>query len=78
MNTQLDNLFLDDETIALLQKKNHFLAVGKNNEGETVLNVAVGLSGQNAVENAVIMGVNSFQKNVFVQNADAVKNAGLK
>ena len=78
MNTQLDNLFLDDETIALLQKKNHFLAVGKNNEGETVLNVAVGLSGQNAVENAVIMGVNSFQKNVFVQNADAVKNAGFK
>lgn len=62
MNTQLDDLFLDDETIALLQKKNHFLVVSKNNEGETVLNVAVGLSGQNSVENAVIMGVNSFQK----------------
>lgn len=77
INTQLDNIFFDDESVALLSKKDHVLGTYIDSEGNYMIDVAIGLRGQNAIDNAVYLGAQSFQESVFVANKELASQAGF-
>jgi len=78
IDNQIDNLFFDEETLALLSKENHVLGVYTDNDGVIMLDVAVGFKGENAIDNAVFLGMNSFQESIFVspKGREAAVQAG--
>ena len=66
IDNQIDNLFFDDETVALLSKQNHVLGVYTDSDGVLMLDVSIGLKGDNAIDNAVFLGMNTFQESIYV------------
>ena len=77
INTQLDNIFFDDDSIALLSKKDHVLGTYIDSEGNYIIDVAIGLRGQNALDNAVYLGAQSFQESVYVANKELADPSGI-
>jgi len=77
LDTQIDNLFFDDDTVALLSKDRHAMGVYTDNDGNIMLDVAVGLSGDNAVTNAAMIGMNAFQESIYVANRQLAIDAGF-
>ena len=66
VDSQIDNLFFTDETVGLLSKDGHVLGAYIDDDGILMLDVSVGLSGENAIDNAVFMGINAFQESIYV------------
>ena len=77
LDTQIDNLFFDDDTVALLSKDKHAMGVYTDKDGNIMLDVAVGLSGDNAMTNAAMIGMNAFQESVYVVNRQTAIDAGF-
>lgn len=77
LDTQIDNLFFDDDTVALLSKDKHAMGVYTDKDGNIMLDVAVGLSGENAMTNAAMIGINAFQESVYVVNRQTAIDAGF-
>ena len=78
INQQLDNIFFDEDTIGLLSKDKHVMGTYIDSDGNFMVDVAVGLSGENSVSNAVFMGMNAFQESVYIANKELAEKAGFK
>ena len=77
LNTQIDNLFFDDDTVALLSKDKHALGVYTDVDGNIMIDVSIGLTGENAISNGVMLGINAFQESIYVANKQAAIDAGF-
>jgi len=77
IDSQIDNVFMDDETIKLLSKDKHVLGSYVDDEGNFLLDVAIGLEGENAITNAVHMGANAFQESVYIANRALAEASGF-
>ena len=78
IDQQLDNIFFDDDTIALLSKDKHVMGTYIDDTGNFMVDVSIGLKGDNAVNNAVFMGMNAFQESVYIANRELAEKAGFK
>jgi len=76
VDAQIDNLFMTDETVALLSKQDHVLGTYFDDEGNFLLDVSIGLKGDNAVVNAVHMGANAFQESIYIANKELAEKSG--
>ena len=77
IDEQLDNIFFDDDTVSLLSKDKHVLGTYIDNEGNFMVDVSIGLVGDNAVSNAVFMGMNAFQESVYIANRELAEKSGF-
>ena len=77
IDQQLDNIFFDDDTISLLSKDKHVMGTYIDSDGNFMVDVAVGLSGENSISNAVFMGINGFQESVYIANRELAEKAGF-
>jgi len=77
IDQQLDNIFFDDDTIGLLSKDKHVMGTYVDQEGNFMVDVSIGLQGDNAVSNAVFMGMNSFQESVYIANRELAEKTGF-
>jgi hypothetical protein len=73
----LDDIFFDEDTIGLLSKDKHVMGTYIDSEGNFMVDVAVGLTGDKSISNAVFLGMNAFQESVYVANAAAAKAQGF-
>ena len=78
LDTQIDNLFFDDDTVGLLRKDKHAVGVYTDKDGNIMIDVSIGLSGENSMSNALMMGVNAFQESVYVTNKQAAIDQGFE
>ena len=77
IDSQIDNIFMDDDTIKLLKQDKHVLGTYFDDEGNLLIDVSVGLKGDNAVVNAVHMGMNAFQESIYVANRAVAEASGF-
>ena len=77
IDSQIDNIFMDDDTIKLLKQDKHVLGTYFDDEGNLLIDVSVGLKGDNAVVNAVHMGMNAFQESIYVANKAVAEASGF-
>jgi len=77
IDSQIDNIFMDDDTIKLLQKDKHVLGSYMDEEGNLLIDVSIGLKGDNAISNAVHMGANAFQESVYIANRALAEASGF-
>ena len=77
IDSQIDNIFMDDDTIKLLKQDKHVLGTYFDDEGNLLIDVSVGLKGDNAVVNAVHMGMNAFQESIYVTNRAVAEASGF-
>ena len=76
IDAQIDNVFMTDDTVGLLSKQDHVLGTYIDEEGNFILDVAIGLKGDNAVVNAVHMGANAFQESIYIANKELAEKSG--
>ena len=76
INTKLDNLFFEEDTVALLSKNNHAMGTYIDTEGNFMVDVSIALKGENAIDNAVYLGINSFQESIYIDNLELATKAG--
>ena len=77
IDQQIDNVFLDDDTIGLLSKQSHVIGTYQDDAGNFIIDVSVALQGENAVANAVYIGANSFQESVYIANRELAEKTGF-
>jgi len=77
LDTQIDNLFFDDDTVALLGKDKHAVGVYTDKDGNIMIDVSIGLSGENAISNAAMIGINAFQESIYVANKQLAIDSGF-
>jgi len=77
IDQQIDNIFLDDDTVALLSKEKHVMGTYQDEAGNFMIDVSIGLQGENSVVNAVYIGANSFQESVYIANRELAERTGF-
>ena len=77
IDEQLDNIFFDEDTVGLLSKDKHVMGTYIDDDGNFLVDVSVGLQGDNAVANAVFIGANSFQESVYIANRELAEASGF-